>query len=156
MKEDNTITTVMSKVGPDLLVPPHILSLLMELLAGDSQQSLSQREHLLAHLAICNYCQTAVVLVLNIAQKYDRRSNDSEDPTRDLLMRFANISREIEECGVQDYELMGAYAEAIIAEGREEADKRFHTLGEHIKRCRSCKSALEDTLAFLNKLEETK
>jgi hypothetical protein len=154
MKEDNA--TIISEVGPDLFVPPHVLPVLMELLGGDRQQSLSQREQLLAHLAICNYCRTAVVLVLNVAQKYDRRSNDSEEPTRDLLMRFANISREIEECGVQDYELMGAYAEAIIAEGREEADKRFHTLGEHIKRCRSCESALEDTLTFLNKLEETK
>src|SRR5450755_3138421 len=104
MKEDNA--TIISEVGPDLFVPPHVLPVLMELLGGDRQQSLSQREQLLAHLAICNYCRTAVVLVLNVAQKYDRRSNDSEEPTRDLLMRFANISREIEECGVQDYELM--------------------------------------------------
>lgn len=147
---------VISQVGPDLLVPPHILRLLIELLGGDSLQILAQQEQVIAHLSVCQHCRTAVVIVLNVAQEYDRRSNESENSTHDLLVRFASISREIEACKEPEYELMGAYAETIIAKGREEADKRFHTLSEHIKRCRSCQSTLKDTLAFLRKLEEAK
>ena len=33
---------------------------------------------------------------------------------------------------------MGEYAEAIIAKGKKQADKRFPQLTEHIKSCSSC------------------
>lgn len=154
MKEDTS--GVIAKVGPDLLVPPHILSTLIELLGGDSLHNLTQQEQMIEHLSVCHYCRTAIVIVLNVAQEYDRRNNESETPSRDLLARFASISREIEACKEPEYELMGAYAETIIAKGREEASKEFPTLSEHIKRCRSCQSTLNDTLTFLSKLEEAK
>src|SRR5260221_6057987 len=115
MKEDNA--TVMSKINPDLLVPPHVLPVLMELIGGEKHQALSQQEQLLTHLAICHYCRTAVVVLLSAAQEYDRRNNDPEEPTRDLLIRFANISREIEAYEAREFERRGAYAEAIMAEG---------------------------------------
>lgn len=147
---------IVAKVGPDLLVPPHILPVLLEILGGDSQQILAQQEQLIAHLSVCHFCRTAVVIVLKVAQEYDRRNGESESPARDLLVRFANISREIEACKEPEYELMGAYAETIITKGSEEADKQYHTLSEHIKRCRSCRTTLKDTLAFLRKVEEFK
>lgn len=74
----------------------------------------------------------------------------TETPARNLLTQFVAIHHEI---AVQDYEHMGAYAEAIISKGREEADKRFSLLAEHIRKCSSCKSMLEETLAFLNEPE---
>jgi hypothetical protein len=64
-----------------------------------------------------------------------------------LLARFVTIHHEIE---AQEYEQMGAYAEAIVAGGRKKADKRFPILAEHVRRCPGCKSTLEETLAFLN------
>lgn len=153
MKEDNA--TVMSEVGPDLFVPPHVLHILMELFAGDRQQVLSQQEQLLAHLAMCHYCRTAVVFLLGVAQEYDRRNNNPKEPTRDLLMLFANICREIEAREAHEFERMGAYAEAIVAEGREKAAQRFPDVVTHLKICPDCRSALEATVLSITKEEET-
>src|SRR5947209_4385723 len=94
MQEDNV--AAIAGIGPDLFLPPHILPLVMELLAGDKQQAISQQEQLVSHLVACHYCRTAVMILLGIVQEYDRRNNDSEEPARDLLVNIASISREIE------------------------------------------------------------
>jgi len=145
-------STVMDKVRPDLLVPPHIVDKLFHLVAGEWQPDLSQQEQLVVHLMECRYCRTALIVLLSADQEYERLNSTSEAPVHDLLTRFATIHHEIE---AQDYEQMGAYAEAIIAKGREEADKRFPVLAEHVRRCSSCTSTLEETLAFLKEPEET-
>jgi hypothetical protein len=144
--------TVMSEVGPDLFVSPHVLSVLMELFAGDRQQALSQQEQLLAHLATCHYCRTAVVVLLSIAQEYDRRNNDPEEPAHDLLVRFANISDKIE---AYEYERLGAYAEAIAAEGRDKAELCFPDVVAHLKNCPDCCLVLEATMTFITDSEKT-
>jgi hypothetical protein len=153
MKVDNA--TFMSVVGPDLLVPPHVLPVLMELFGGGRQQALSQQEQLLAHLAMCHYCRTAVVFLLNVAQEYERRNNDSEEPTYDLLMRFANISRETEAQEAHEFECMGAYAEAIVAQGRERAAQSFPDIATHLRICPVCRSALEATVVSITEAEES-
>lgn len=144
--------TVMDKVRPDLLVPPHIVSELIHLVSGEWQPDLSQQEQLVAHLTECPYCRTALIILLSAEQEYERSSGSPEVSARNLLMRFVTIHHEIE---AQEYEQMGAYAEAIVAEGKEKADKRFPVLAEHIRRCPGCKSTLEETVAFLNEHEET-
>ena len=144
--------TVMDKVRPDLLVPPHIVSELFHLVRGKWQPDLSQQEQLVAHLTECPYCRTALIVLLSAEQEYERSNGYPEVPVRNLLMRFVTIHHEIE---VLEYERMGAYAEAIVAEGKERADKRFPILAEHIRRCPSCKSTLEETLAFLKEPEKT-
>ena len=146
---------VITAVGPDLLVSPHILPVLMELFAGDSQQALSQQEQLLAHLTTCHYCRTAVMVLLSYAQEYDRRNNDPEEPTRDLLKRFADISRTLEAREAREFELLAAYAEAIVAEGREKAAQRFPDVAAHLNICSDCRSALEATVASITGAEET-
>jgi hypothetical protein len=153
MKEDNA--KVITAVGPDLLVPPHVLPLLMELFAGDRQQALSQQEQLLAHLATCHYCRTAVMVLLSYAQEYDHRNNNPEEPTRDLLTRFADISRAIEAREAQEFERLGVYAEAIVAEGREKAAQRFPDVAGHLKICPDCRSAVDATVAFISGTEAT-
>ena len=142
----------MDKVHPDLLVPPHIVDKLFHLVAGEWQPDLSQQEQLVVHLTECSHCRTFLIVLLSAEQENERLNNYPEAPARNLLTRFVTIHHEIE---AQDYEHMGAYAEAIIAEGREKADKRFPILAEHVRRCASCKSTLEETLAFLNEPEET-
>ena len=146
---------VITAVGPDLLVSPHILPVLMELFAGDSQQALSQQEQLLAHLTTCHYCRTAVMVLLSYAQEYDRRNNDPEEPTRDLLKRFADISRTLEAREAREFELLAAYAEAIVAEGREKAAQRFPDVEARLNICSDCRSALEATVASITGAEET-
>jgi hypothetical protein len=143
--------TVMDKVRPDLLVPPHIVGELIHLVRGEWQPDPSQQEQLVAHLTECRYCRTALIVLLSAEQEYERSNSYPEAPVRNLLARFVTIHHEIE---VLEYEQMGAYAEAIVAEGKEKADKRFPILAEHIRRCPGCKSTLEETVAFLNEHEE--
>lgn len=145
MKEKKAI--VMDKVRPDLLVSPHIVGKLIHLVLGEWQPDPSQQEQLIIHLTECPYCRTALIVLLSAEQEYEKLNSHPEISARNLLARFVTIHHEIE---AQEYERMGAYAEAIVAEGREEADKRFPVLAEHLKRCPSCKSTLEETLAFLN------
>ncbi len=150
MKEKKA--TITDKVHPDLLIPPHIVGKLIDLVAGEWQPDPSQQEQLATHLTECHYCRTALIVLLSAGQECERSNSYPEGPARNLLMRFVTIHHEVE---VLEYEHMGAYAEAIVAEGIEEADKRFPILAEHIRRCPNCKSTLEETLAFLKEPEKT-
>ena len=150
MKEKKA--TIMDKVRPDLLVPPHIVGKLIHLVVGEWQPDPSQQEQLIVHITECRYCRIALIVLLSAEQEYERLNSFPEAPASNLLAQFVTIHHEIE---AQEYERMGAYAETIVAEGREEADKRFPILAEHIRRCPSCASTLEETLAFLKELEET-
>src|SRR5216684_7175955 len=136
--------SVMDKVHPYLLAPPHIVDKLIDLVGGEWQPDPSQQEQLVVHLTECPYCRTALIVLLSADQEYERLNSSPEAPARNLLTQFVTIHHEIE---AQDYEHMGAYAEAIIAKGREEADKRFPVLAEHVRRCSSCISTLEEILA---------
>ena len=143
--------SVIDKVHPYLLAPPHIVDKLIDLVGGDWQPDSSQQEELVVHLTDCSHCRTALIVVLSAAQEYEKLNDYPEVPIHNLLDRFVTIHHEIE---AQEYEHLGAYAEAIIAQGREEADKHFPILAEHIRKCPSCKSTLEETLAFLNEAEK--
>lgn len=143
---------IRSKIGPDLLSPPHILPMLMELLAGDSPPDLSQQEQLFAHLATCHYCRTAVLFLLKVAQGYDRLNNNPEKPIRDLLARFENISREAEAREAREsweFERMGAYTEATVAVGQEKADQAFPDIVAHLQICPDCRSTVQTTVAAI-------
>ena len=143
---------VIGRVDPDLLVPPHIVGKLIQLVVGEWQPDPSQQEQLIAHITECRYCRIALIVLLSAEQEYERLNSFPEAPASKLLAQFVTIHHEIE---AQEYEHMGAYAETIVAKGREEADKRFPILAEHIRRCSICASTLEETLAFLKELEET-
>src|SRR2546429_4199720 len=146
MKEKKA--TVMDKVRLDLLVLPHLVDELIRLVLGEWQPDPAEQEQLIAHLTGCSYCRTALIVLLSVEQEYEKLNDYPEVSARNLLARFVAIHHEI---GAQKYEQMGAYAEAIVAGGRKKADKRFPILAEHIRRCPSCKSTSEETLAFLNK-----
>ncbi|MGB8346639.1 MAG: hypothetical protein WCD86_17260 [Ktedonobacteraceae bacterium] len=132
--------------GPDLLVPPHMLPTLMELFAGDRQRALIQQEQLLAHLAACHHCRTALLFLLSVAQEVDRRNKDPEDVAHDLLVRLAALDRMIE---AHRYERVGVYAETVVAEGREKAALLFPALATHLSTCTACRSMVEETVAFI-------
>jgi hypothetical protein len=149
--EDKKATTI-DKVHPELLAPPHIVDKLFQLIAGAWQPNPSQQEQLVVHLSECAYCRTTLIVLLSADQDYQSFNTSPEAPVQKLLSQFVTIHHEIE---ANDYEQMGAYAEAILSEGREKADKRFHVLAKHISKCSRCRSTLEDTLAFLSELEES-
>ncbi len=149
---ENKKAVVKDKVHPDLLVPPHVIDKLFQLVAGEWHPDPSQQEQLVAHLKECSYCRTALIVLLAADQEDERSNRPSESFAHNLLMRVATIHHEIE---AQEYEQMGAYAETIAAKGQEEADKRFPLLAQHIQKCPSCKSTLEEILAFLNEIEKT-
>ncbi len=142
--------TIKDKVHPDLLVPPHIVGKLFHLVMGEWQPDSSQQEQLVVHISECHSCRTSLLLLLTVVHEYERLNSYPVTSAHNLLRQFVTIHHEIE---VQDYEQLGAYAEAIIAKGKEEADKRFPVLASHIRKCSSCKSTLEETLTFLNELE---
>ena len=151
MKEDNA--TVMSEVSPDLFASPHVLPVLMELFAGEKQQDRLKQESLLTHLTSCHYCRTALVFLLGIVQEYDHINNNAEETAHDLFIRFADINRLIIEA--HDYEQLGAYAEAIIADGKDKADLRFPDVTAHLRICPDCCATLATTIDFITKPEET-
>ena len=143
---------IMVKAHPDLLVPPHVVDKLFQLVAGEWQPDPTEQEQLVAHFMECLYCRTALIVWLSAELEEESSKSSTESTVRSLLTRFVAIHHEIE---AREYEHMGAYAEAIVAKGREEADKSFSLLADHIKRCPGCKSTLEAILAFLHDPEET-
>lgn len=156
MKEENA--GILSKIGPDLLVPPHILSVLMELLAGDNPPDLSQQKQLFSHLATCHYCRTAVVFILKVAQGYDHINNNPDKPIRDLLTQFEYISCEAEAREAREaweFERMGAYTEAIVAVGQEKADQCFPDVAAHVQNCPDCRSTVQSTVAAITEPEKS-
>jgi len=143
--------TIKDEVIPDLLVSPHIVNELFHVVIGEWQLDSTQQELMVGHLSGCEYCRKALLVLLSVDQEYETLNNNPDAPARNLLTQFETIHHEI---AVQDYEQMGAYAEAIKAEGRKKADKRFPVIAEHIRKCACCGSWLQETLAFLNQSEE--
>lgn len=149
---------ILSRIGPDLLAPPHILPALMEFLAGDSPPDSSQKEQWLSHLQTCHYCRTAVVFLLKVAEGYDLRNNNPQEPVRNLLAQFAKISREAETREAREaqvFERMGAYAEAVAAVGQEKADERFPDVAAHLQICDDCRAAVQSTVAALKESQKS-
>lgn len=145
----------MSEVGPDLLEPPHVVSVLMELFAGDTHQALAQQENMFTHLVACHYCRTAAMFLLGVAEEYDRRNNDPIDVVHDLLTRFADIDRKIGMIEAQKYERLGVYAETIVAKGCDKAAELFPDIATHLSSCPDCRAMVEETVNFLNEAEDT-
>lgn len=143
---------VMDKVHPDLLVPPHVVGELIQFVTGEKQPDISPLEQVAAHLTECPYCRTALIVLLSASQEYERLNAPSETTLHDLLTKVAGIHLEIEALG---YEQVAAYAEAIVAKGKVEADELFAVLAEHVKKCQSCEAMLEEMLDFLHETEDT-
>ena len=142
--------TIMDKVRPDLLVPPHVVDKLFHLVKGEKRPDASELEQMAAHLTECAYCRTLLIVLLSTEQEYERLKDPTETSARELLAQVAEIHLAAESV---DYEQIGAYAEAIVAEGKEDADKQFSVLADHIKKCSGCKTILEEILDFLNETE---
>lgn len=150
MKEKKA--AIMDKVHPDMLVPPHVVDRLFHLVMGEKRPDPSQLEQIATHLTECSYCRTMLIVLLSTEQEYERLNDPTETSAHNLLTQVEEIHRTAE---TLDYEQIGAYAEAIVATGRENADERFSILAEHVKRCSTCQAILEQILDFFQETEET-
>ncbi len=144
MKEHRAI---LNEVHPDLLQPPHNLEWLIHMVLGTQQSNPSQ---LAAHLAECEYCRTASIVLLAAESKYEQANETAEADISNSWAQFVKIHQALQALG---HEQMNAYAEAIVAVGKEEADKCFHIIMKHVSICPKCNDTLEDILAFI-KLSE--
>ena len=153
MSDDNS-TMVISEVGPDLLTSPHILPALIELFAGEQRAVPVLQEQLLDHLTICHYCRTAIIALLSAAWKHDHQNGAQKKAAHELLERFANISRKIEEREAHEDERLGMFAEAIVNEGPDKAASQYPGMAEHLKICLDCRSVLDATVAYIRESKE--
>ncbi|HLZ62872.1 MAG TPA: hypothetical protein VKR06_38480 [Ktedonosporobacter sp.] len=147
MEEKNA--PVKDKIDPDLLVPPHMVGELIRLVTGEWRPDDAQQEQLIAHLIECQDCRIMLISLLSAEQ--EQLVDPSEGSLQDILAQFVAIHHKIAGLG---YEQMGAYAEAIVDQGQDEADKRFPLLVEHLRTCPTCKVFLEDILLFLRETDE--
>lgn len=143
------IAAIVGEVHPNLLEPPHVLGTLIEFMVGERQPDFFQQEQqeLVAHVVVCEYCRTAIIVMLTAAKEYEQSSEHPDTSVYDLLDRFVGMHHKIQSW---EHEQMGAYAEALVAQGEEEANRRFPALAKHISACPDCQAALEDTVAFLH------
>ncbi len=132
-----------------LLVPPHIVDKLIDLLIDDWQPTPFEQEQLRVHLSECSDCCIAFSILLVIGGEYEARKDHSEKFIQDFSTQFRILHEQME---ARSFELLGAYAEKIVAEGQDKADKRFPILAEYIKRCPDCQLELEDTIDFLRQI----
>src|SRR5689334_19286829 len=119
---ENNKATIKFEVQPDLLVSPHIMRELFQVVRGELRPDTSKQEQMVGHLQECEYCRTSLIVLLSAEQEYERLNRSAESSIDNLLTQFVTIHHEI---AIHDYEHMGAFAEAIHAVGRKEADKRF-------------------------------
>lgn len=147
------IADIVGEVHSSLLEPPHVLRTLIEFMVGVRQHNFVQQEQqeLVAHVVACEYCRTAIIIMLTAAKEYEQSSEHPDTYVYDLLERFVGIHQKIQSL---ELEQMGAYAEALVAHKEEEANRRFPALAKHISTCPDCQAALEDTVAFLHEANE--
>ncbi len=137
---------VMEKVHPNLFLTPHVADKLVDLVIGEWQPDELQYEQLATHVTECEPCRTVLAVLLSAMRQDEKPRSSTEVFIETLLSQLADINHKIQ---AQEYEQMGEYAEAVIAKGKKQADKRFPVLVEHIKNCSTCRSTLEETLIFL-------
>jgi hypothetical protein len=136
----------------ELLVFPHMGMQLLELFAGTWRPASTELETLAAHLMTCSACRLFLLTEIAMEQG-DRNAKRSHIAiTQDLLTRFLTIHYRAE---APDYEDLGAYAETVLAQGEGEANTQFPLLGMHLSLCKTCKSTIDATIAFLNETKES-
>lgn len=121
--------------------PPHILSQLVDIVTGDLELDSTKQEQLLEHLVDCEYCQTALVMLVGSELADDNASASSDNIARELLAR----QRETMQKKHGHYEQIAAYIETLQVQGQEEASKKYPALVEHLQHCIACRHLVEST-----------
>ena len=86
-----------SEESPDLLLPPHVLPQLFELLAGGSFPDAAQQDALTLHLFACAWCRVTLLYLLSVAEEADQQSGADAAPAHALLERWVDLHHRLEE-----------------------------------------------------------
>ena len=140
---------VMRTQDSDLEQPPHVLSVLIDLVRGEVHPNSSEQERIFGHLSECVLCQDALRTLLAIELDRDRQIGITEEPIRKLISRLSSI---IEKTQIRQD--IPAYIEAIELWGDEEAGKRYPQLAEHLQNCKSCQSLVAAVQCLKREAEE--
>ena len=148
--EEKQVTS-MNKIHRYLLLPPHIVNKLIDLLVGEWRPTSFEQELLTIHLSECSDCRVAFSILLVIGREYEAKEDNSKKFIQAFSAQFRTIHDQIE---AHKFEQLGVYAEKIVAEGHAKADEQFPILATYIKRSPDYQLVLEDTLKFLDEPKE--
>jgi len=141
-------THVLPEIGfENLDLPPHVLSLLVDMMLGNWQPAPADLEALPSHLVECLHCQLALGTLIALELHSDLAEED-RGTLRNLLARLTDL---IHETQIDD---LVAYLEVLEVQGQDEASSRFPVLAEHLKHCQDCRSTIEETRALLRSAEQ--
>lgn len=133
-------------ICPDLLQSPHIVDELLHLLSGTLKLDSSAQKQLIAHYASCEYCRVFLVILLTAEQKYVCADEQREAAICAILEQFVAIDHKLM---ALDHEHLCAYAEAIVAEGREAAASSNPIQSQHVCVCKNCCAEVDDIIKFI-------
>lgn len=128
---------------------PHVVQKLINLVKNEWQPTPPQYEELLTHLTGCIDCQIALGTLIAIEREYDRATSSPVGPAEQLLSRITKI---IHETKARDE--IRAYIELLEAKGEKKANKKFPQFVEHLKQCKACQLAVEETRDLLHRAKE--
>ena len=76
--------TIKDDVIPDLLVSPHIVNELFNIVIGEWQPDSTQQEQMVEHLRGCEYCRKALLVLLS-----------ADSGVRDVAQLYRNSSTQL-------------------------------------------------------------
>lgn len=129
--------------------PPHILPVLIDLVGGEGHPNAVEQEQILGHLAECVLCQDALRTLLAIEIERYSQICITDEQIRKLISRLSNF---IEKKQIQQD--IPAYIEASELWGKEEAQKRYPGLAEHLQHCESCRLLVSGVQNLKREAEE--
>lgn len=136
--------------NPEILVQhPHYVHRLIEMDLNEWQPTPSQYQRLVTHLTSCLHCQVALGMLVILERDYARSSGSPVGPAEQLLSRVTEL---IHETTVRNE--ITAYIEMLEEKGEMKANKKFPQFFEHLKQCKACQLAVEETRELLYRAKE--
>lgn len=134
---------------PEILhEPPHVMAELFQLVQGEWHPSPAEKKRLLAHIVECLHCQILLEMFVAAELEYNRSHGLDEVPVRALFDRLKELIHKTQ----QEPENIGAYIEALDLYGKKEANKMYPVMANHLKKCKACKSAVDETRTLLHEV----
>jgi len=83
--------------APDLLVPPHLLARLFDLLSGTWYPDASEQQAMDEHLSTCSFCRVGLIILLSVSEAVDRENGEDGAAAHALLERWTQLHRKLEQ-----------------------------------------------------------
>ncbi|MGB8347673.1 MAG: hypothetical protein WCD86_22510 [Ktedonobacteraceae bacterium] len=100
MMEENGPHNALGEL-PDLLIPPHLLPQVFDLLIGAWHPDAAQQQQMEAHLFTCSSCRIALITLLCVAEEADQQAGTPNAPAHTLRERWITLHCRLEQQQVQ-------------------------------------------------------